>query len=84
MALPEERQKRGESAQGAPPSAVSNGRRDEKAPIDGSSLGAGGGGLWNSGPRTRISKQLIGGNADELKRNTGEDGEELGERVSPS
>ena len=38
----------------------------------------------NSGPRTRIPRQLIGGNADELPKRTGNGGRMLGERVSPS
>ena len=59
-----------------PPSRTIGGT---KPPIDGYRRMAGGGGIWNSGPPTRISKQLIGRNADELKKKTGEGREELGE-----
>ena len=38
----------------------------------------------NSGPRTRIPRQLIGGNADELPKRTENEGRVLGELVSPS
>ena len=38
----------------------------------------------NSGPRTRILKQLIGGNADELQPREGNGGKRLGEQLSPS
>ena len=38
----------------------------------------------NSGPRTRIPRQLIGGNADELPERTENEGRVLGELVSPS
>ena len=41
-------------------------------------------GLGNSGPRTRIPRQLIGGNADELPERTENEGRVLGELVSPS
>ena len=46
--------------------------------------GGGRGVCGNSGPRTRIPRQLIGGNADELPKRTGNGGRMLGERVSPS
>ena len=46
--------------------------------------GWGGAGFENSGPWTRISKQLIGGNADEPRKRTANGGRELGERVFPS
>ena len=41
-------------------------------------------GLGNSGPRTRIPRQLIGGNADELPERTENEGRVLGELVSPT
>ena len=44
--------------------------------------GRGGAGFGNSGPWTRISKQLIGGNADELRKRTENGGRRLG-RESP-
>ena len=43
-----------------------------------------GAGFRNSGSPTRISKQLIGGNADELRTRTGNDVKRLGEQLSPS
>ena len=44
----------------------------------------GGPGLENSGRHTRISKQPIGGNADELQKTMENGGKELGGRGSPS
>ena len=41
-------------------------------------------GFGNPGPRTRIPRQLIGGNADELPERTENEGRVLGELVSPS
>ena len=65
-------------------SALSTDRRLERVPIDGNGRGAGRAVFRNSGPPTRISKQLIGGNADELRTSTANDGRGRGERLSPS
>ena len=56
----------------------------KEPPIDGNGAQRGEGRFENSGPRTRISKQLIGGNADELQPREGNGGKRLGEQLSPS
>ena len=66
------------------PSAHCNDRKLEGAPINANGRGVGRAGFENSGPWTRIFKQLIGGNADELQKGMGKDGRRFGERVSPS
>ena len=53
-------------------------------PIDANGLGEGGVGFGNSGPPTRIPRQIIGGNADELQKWTENEGRMLGELVSPN
>ena len=66
------------------PSALCNDRKLEGARS--TQMGAGWGGpvlkIWVLGPE--ISKQLIGGNANELQKGMGKNGRRLGERVSPS
>ena len=66
------------------PSAVGSDWGIERTPNRREWAQRGEGGFENSGPRTRISKQLIGGNADELQARAGNGGKRLGEQLSPS
>ena len=66
------------------PSAVGNDRGLERAPIEANWRGAGRAPFEKSGPANTISKQLIGGNADELQTTAKNGGKRLGEELSPS
>ena len=67
----------------SPPPSKAIGR-SKKPRSTGMGSRRGGAGLENSGPTTRISKQLSSGNADELQTRAGNGGKRLGEQLSLS